>query len=215
MIGWAEECSRPIAEWAAFGRAVERWQPVEPARAEDELADRGLCWMWPVVGEAIIEGLVCHPYKTRDIRRRISCFLAHFTLWELCTLLDEPIMVLESDARPQMQDDFYAREPFGMVSFNDPRGATPKGDKYHQMIQASGKLMTVVPYVMDTRIPQGLPGHSHYGILPAFARQLIAKARQVGAMPNDALACRQFFPGEIGACTRYLSRVSGRKSTLA
>lgn len=202
--------------------------PVPVEAAERELAAAGLRWTWPLHGTATIANLTCHAYKTRDNRARISCFLAHANAWLLCDRSEEPVAVFEDDAlftRFFDPAELDAYEQYGMISLNDPRGATRQAKRYHFELQHgrccdddehAPRDVIGVPWVDDdSKTPQGLPGHSAYVLQPWFARELLQKVQQLGAMPNDALANRQWFPGKLGCLTRYATKVSGRPSTLA
>lgn len=193
---------------------------VRPEDVADVARESKSPWVMPEHGRLYIDGLCFHAYKNRDPLARQACFWSHATLWRRCSLGDEPFLILESDALfirhfdPAELDDCG----FGMVSLNSPHGATRKADIYSDALTTAymaGDNVVEVPWVDQKDTPQGLPGHSAYVLFPWFAAELLAKAEQVGAMPNDALACRQFFPGKLGCITKYATKVSGRPSSLA
>lgn len=236
VIGHREETAHTRASANLHsGIDAQGWTPAGVEFAMAELEYLGLKWTWPLTGSATIDGLTCHAYKTRDHRARVSCFLAHYGLWNFCVRSGTTLLILESDAQFTRFFDpaeLDAYEEYGMISLNDPRGATRKAHVYHSsMLQASTRLITKLPdgevrfrhsmiveapWVDDDRtIPQGLPGHSAYVIQPWFAHKLCTIARINGAMPNDALANKQWFPGKLGCLTNYATRVNGRPSTLA
>lgn len=194
-----------------------------PAIVPEEVASmeqrHGIQWVYPDYGVATLYGLRCHAYKGDKMKRR-AVFWSHFCAWVQCVALDHPVVVLESDAI--FVRDFDPAElegcPFGLVALNDPRGATRKAKEYHAALQAAhqfGSAVVEVPWVDDTDVPQGTPGASAYWLTPKFAFQLVAKAKEIGARPNDCLTIRQFFPGEIGCVTSYATETSGRPSTLS
>lgn len=202
------------------GLVVHRFDAYTPA-------NRGAfvpAWNYPETGERIIGGLRCHAYKGRNPLARQACFYSHLALWHLCAEGTEPIIVLESDAvftrffDPAELDNYD--DHFGMISLNDPRGATRKAREYHETIQRDAcderwRDVVEIPWIDAYEVPQGLPGHSAYYILPSFARRLIDKANELGGMPNDTLACKQWFPRELGCLTSYVTKVSGRPSSLS
>lgn len=200
------------------------WQDAyTPDGADNMERGYGILWNHPTTGYAIIDGLRFNAYSG-DWRKRRACFWSHYDLWEIVADETSPWLILESDAVFTRRFDPAELDgcPYGMVSLNDPRGATRLAPKYHFILQyhaATGGLaqngLLFAPWVdEDVTIPQGLPGHSAYVLFPWFAKELLAKVAQVGAMPNDALANKQWFPGKLGCLTRYATKVSGRPSTL-
>lgn len=203
------------------GRGVARWHALRPEDVELNLSIYKLRWNHPLHGYAqIIDGLMFHGYSGDTLKRQ-ACFLSHWHLWRRCVTDDTPTLVLESDALFLRDFDPDELDPwdFGIVSLNDPRGATRLAGHYHQCLQAHDPYEEPVaeaPWVdPDLTIPQGLPGMSAYVILPWFAKELLAKVDQVGAMPNDALCNQQWFPDSLGCLTTYATKVNGRPSTLA
>jgi|13_taG_2_1085334.scaffolds.fasta_scaffold60670_1 GR25 family glycosyltransferase involved in LPS biosynthesis len=81
----------------------------------------------------ILSGLKLSAYPTQDIRKRISCFLSHYSLWRLCYQMKEPIMILEHDAlfkRTFDYTDIKDRFTGTVLGINDPKGATRKARVY-------------------------------------------------------------------------------------
>ena len=100
-----------------------------------------------------------------------------------------------------------------MLGLNDPRGSTHSSKIYHQLA-SSVNGVTDAPYVTNALdLPQGLAGNSAYIIKPYFAQKLLDKLKQVGAWPNDAIMCNQFFPGELKVVYPYYTKVQGIEST--
>jgi len=195
--------------------AGSRWYcPAE--KAVERMHANGLEWTYPWEGEEVRDGLRLHAYKTSNRAARIACFMSHFFLWEKCASGEEPIVILEDDAvEVEPLPGVFFGAGYGAFSLNDPRGATRRAQQYHALIQAQGVPIAPVPLVDVPEVPQGLPGHSAYVIAPWLAALLVAKAREVGAWPNDCLMNRQFFPGALGCSTTYYFKVSGRPSSLA
>lgn len=211
---------------ALAGSALQRFDlriipadAITPDMVDEHMGNRSLRWTypWDKPQRCPFTGLKLNPYRTRNPKARIGCFLSHFFLWEMCAERGETFMVFEDDAEllralPERPPDF---DGFGAISLNDPRGATRCARVYHERLQAAGQPVSAAPWVDDDRtVPQGLPGHSAYLIHPHFAGRLVEYAEMLGCWPNDALMCRQIFP-EIGCLTSYLTKVSGRPSSLA
>lgn len=222
VIGQDDEAreARKSAECHAVPPALPG-RPCSVEKAAENLRSLGLGWNYPTVGWKTIQGLTCHAYQTRDLRARISCFLAHHFAWRMAVNFDKPVLVMESDCEwvREWDPEILDHPQFGMVSLNSPLRATRQAVRYHVALQEArtqGLSVCEVPWIdPDLRVPQGLPGHSCYVIHPWFAPELLKKAEQVGAMPNDALACRQWFPGKLGCVTEYFTKVTGRPSLLA
>src|SRR5690554_82256 len=148
-----------------------------PSEVDGCMRKRGLRWTypWDKPTRCPYTGLLLTPYKTRDPKARMACFLSHFYLWELAADRGISLLILEDDAEaiagPQENDActvFY-----GAVSINDPRGATRRAAAYHDKLQAAGEPVTAAPWVDDNRlIPQGLPGNSAYQIHHDFPAKL-------------------------------------------
>lgn len=182
----------------------------------------GMNWNWPNHGTATLFGLRCHAYSG-DVAVRKAIFLSHAILWRECADSGCPMVILESDA--VFTRDFKISEiagagalDFGLISLNDPRGATRRADRYHAALQqakSDGATICECPWVDDRDIPQGPPGMSAYAIHPDFAQRLLDTVKEIGARPNDALAIKQLFPGMIGCLTNYATKTSGRRSTVA
>lgn len=203
------------------GHGVSKFPALLPRDVALQEEIYGVRWNHPHKGRRIIDGLTFHAYRSRDPLARQACFWSHYHLWRRCVFDAAPTMILESDAvftRPFDPAELDGC-PFGMVSVNDPRGATRMPKSYHAMLQASrpmfGREIAEVPAIDVHEIPQGLPGHSAYVLQPWFAQELIDKVLELGAMPNDALANRQWFPRKLGCLTNYATVVSGRPSTLS
>lgn len=215
------EAREAIASARANGVEADFFEAIVPEQvALQERTFTEIRWNHPETGERVIGGLRFHAYSGDHLKRK-ACFWSHFHLWRRCVMDDQPKLIMESDAvftrpfHPAEIDEDHA-ETFGMISLNDPRGATRKADDYHTQLAKRTEHLRVcqVPWIDARDVPQGLPGHSAYVLQPWFAAELIEGIKLRGAMPNDATACRQFFPGKLGCLTSYATKVSGRPSTL-
>jgi hypothetical protein len=167
-------------------------------------------WRWPAKKKITCThtGLTLTAYKNRDVRARIACAQSHYQLWQQCVALDQTICILEHDAVFTRRFDM-ADFDGGVMSLNDPVGATFRADQYDQALMPG---INPVPWVTDANIPQGLPGNSAYLIRPWAAQQLIDAQHSIGWWPNDAIMCRQLFDW-LRAVKPYYTRVQGLAST--
>lgn len=204
--------------------SIRGFSGVWAVSAAEVLREEGLQWTYPLEGEKEIGGLTCSAYRTKNHWGRVGCFLSHWLLWKESVKSGEGITVFEDDAvftryfNPVEIADALGRG-YGMISLNDPRGATRLASVYdkelRRMTESPKDSVVPVPMIDGPKIPQGLPGNSAYIIQPWFAQRLIDRVDELGAMPNDALANRQWFPGALGCLTNYATKVSGRPSFLA
>ena len=167
---------------------------------------RDLHWTW---GKGY-QHMQHKPYGGDDAARR-ACFMSHYRLWEYCAACSEPVLILEHDA-------YFVRpfEPFEFQSIcmiNDPANATPKGVWWSQQMAERGPGVWPKTPVFDDSRPDGLAGNSAYVIKPEAARRLLELTREVGAWPNDALICRQFFP-DLEECYPFVTEVRSEGSTI-
>jgi len=167
-----------------------------------EVFGKSVRWSWPTTdGETSVcfrTGLHQKQYPALDQNRVKACALSHFSLWKKCVDLDEPIVVLEHDAKftRKFNPDDYADEQCGVIGLNDPRGNTRKGNKFHSMVSGSNGIHKVPKIDDDSEppLPMGIAGNSAYIIRPHAAKELLNKILEVGMWPNDAIMCRQLFP---------------------
>ena len=92
----------------------------------------------------ILSGLKLSAYVNKDIRKRISCFLSHYSLWRLCYQMKEPIMILEHDALFKRTFDYTnIKDRFTgtVLGINDPRGATRKARVYDVNCQKRQQIL--------------------------------------------------------------------------
>ena len=168
-------------------------------------------WDKPILD--IATGLKKSPYPTKNPKARIACALSHYTLWQMCVALKEPIVVLEHDAIFTRDIDFDPSQfKFDIIGLNDPRGATRKSGDFHAKVQAQDARIVKVPWIDDQQVPQGLAGNSAYIIKPEGAKKLMELVKSCGLWPNDAIMCRQLIP-TLGVTKTYYTKVQGTRST--
>lgn len=195
-----------------------RYDAVTPKEAHEFFNDplNKIRWTWPWQGEEMdtLLGLKKKAYETKMPLARVACFLSHYNLWKKCVKNDEPLMILEHDAVFIQQYPENAIPQRGIVSINDPRGATRNSAVFHSKLQNAKGPVVPCPYIdTDMMVPQGLPGNSAYIITPLFAQKVITFVDVHGAWPNDATICRQNFPGNLSCMSNYFTRIQGLRST--
>src|SRR6056300_1054583 len=116
-----------------YGHAegLEMHEAIELHKVEGFCGGNGLIWNYPLEGQIsdIKSGLIKSAYQTADLRKRMSCFLSHWYLWQKCKTLDETILILEHDARfikKLPADSTFARANYDIIGINDPSMATRK-----------------------------------------------------------------------------------------
>jgi len=165
-------------------------------------------------------GLQLSAYPTKDLRKRIACFMSHYNLWLKCITDDKPIMILEHDALftdkfqySKIEDRFKG----DILALNSPLGATRRAslyrDKIREIVANKAKKpkdnisIVLVPWIDDKIVPQGLPGNSAYIIKPAGAKKLIELTAEHGIWPNDAIMCKQLMPGKLQQVYPWYTKV--------
>lgn len=193
------------------------YDAVTPSQVDLLMKQYGLKWTYPWQGEKLdlMSGLKLTAYETADPKKRVACFLSHYSLWKKCVELDEPIIVLEHDAlfTGKVDLDLIHLSKYDIIALNDPRGATRKSQLYYDMVKQSTLSVVAVPKIDDDQIPQGLPGNSAYYIKPSGAKRLMYLTKEYGAWPNDALMCKQLMPNRLGIVREFYTKVQGTRST--
>jgi len=189
---------------------------VKPEEVDWRWEFYGFKWAWPESGidYCPITKLRRHAYGGRNPKRRHACFWSHFQLWEICSQSNIPMIILEHDAKFIQKLDLepLLASEYGVIGLNSPFNATRLPQKYHSVLQASEGPIGPCPEIDRWEVPQGIAGASAYLIKPWAAEQIIAKTKEVGAWPNDAIICRQLFDF-IGATKTYYTEVQGLPST--
>lgn len=196
---------------------LEMHEAVSVDKVELIAGGNGLTWNYPWEGKVsdIKSGLIKSAYPTADKRKRISCFMSHWYLWQKCIKLDETILILEHDSRLIKKlpaDSTFARSPYDIIGINDPSMATRKSKVYHDMILEREEFFQPVPRIDEFNIPQGLAGNSAYVIKPEGAQHMLNLADEYGMWPNDALMCYQLVP-KLGVTRNFYTRIQGLRST--
>ena len=174
----------------------------------------GLKWNFPINTESRVDksGMILQGYRTNNVNKVFACLISHARLWLRCIKLDEPIMILEHDAKFIRNFDPDFEWEGGVLGLNDPRGATFNSAQYHVHVASKGPGVYRAPYVTDVSRPQGLAGNSAYIIKPFAAKQLLEKLKETGGWPNDALMCNQHFDW-IKVLYPYATRLQNVRST--
>jgi len=196
---------------------LEMHEAIELHKVEGFCGGNGLIWNYPLEGQIsdIKSGLIKSAYQTADLRKRMSCFLSHWYLWQKCKTLDETILILEHDARfikKLPADSTFARANYDIIGINDPSMATRKSKVYHDKILERSEFFQPVPRIDEFNIPQGLAGNSAYVIKPEGAKLMIELTQEYGMWPNDALMCYQLVP-RLGVTRNFYTRIQGLRST--
>ena len=192
-------------------------EAIELHKVEGFCGGNGLVWNYPLEGQIsdIKSGLIKSAYQTADLRKRMSCFLSHWYLWQKCKTLDETILILEHDARfikKLPADSTFARANYDIIGINDPSMATRKSKVYHDKILERSEFFQPVPRIDEFNVPQGLAGNSAYVIKPEGAKLMIELTQEYGMWPNDALMCYQLVP-RLGVTRNFYTRIQGLRST--
>ena len=173
---------------------VRRFYGVDKYHAKNVMREHGLKWTWAKNNTETVKDPVTklrqHPYG--KLEPKIGCAMSHYLLWQRCTELQEPILILEHDAvfmRPLPDVQFN-----GICQINDPRGATPHGAAWSDSMAKRGDGIWPKTLVMPRGQPDGLAGNSAYMLTPWAAAELMAAFKEYGVWPNDATMCIQLFP---------------------
>lgn len=195
---------------------IMRFDAVQPDESDSLLGIFDIQWNYPWDKPTldIASGLRKSPYPTKNPKARIACALSHYTLWQMCLALKEPIVILEHDAYFNREIDFDPNQfrGFDIIGLNDPRGATRRSVDFHNKVQAQEARIVKTPWIDDQQVPQGLAGNSAYIIKPEGAKKLLSLVKSMGLWPNDAIMCRQLIPG-LGVTKFYYTKVQGTRST--
>jgi GR25 family glycosyltransferase involved in LPS biosynthesis len=194
---------------------IERFDATHSKNVIDQFKKLFVDWTWPWIGQQLCfkTGLTMSAYQTQDPNKRVACFMSHHRLWTKCVELDEPILVLEHDAvfTEKLPKDIDLGN-YNIVGINDPRGATRKSREFYNNVVHGKDGIVSIPKIDAWNVPQGLAGNSAYIITPQGAKDLIAKVKEIGAWPNDALMCYQNI-SNMGVTKTFYTKVQGLPST--
>ena len=194
---------------------IERFDATTTDNVVDQFKKLFIDWTWPWMGTQLCfkTGLTMSAYQTVDPNKRVACFMSHYRLWQKCVESGEQILVLEHDAEftQKLPSDIDPGR-FNIVGINDPRGATRKSREFYNTVVYGKDDIQSVPQIDAWNVPQGLAGNSAYIIKPQGAKDLIAKVKEIGAWPNDALMCYQNI-ANMGVTKTFYTKVQGLPST--
>jgi len=197
---------------------IQRFEAITPEYVDKTMQTNFVKWNypWDRPESDMATGLVKYPYTTANPKSRIACALSHYLLWKTCKKMQQPILVLEHDAKFIEKLDFTPEQTgrLDIIGINDPRGATRKSAVYHQEIQMSRNAIQMAPWIDERTIPQGLAGNSAYIIKPSGAQQMIDLVSNYGLWPNDALMCKQLIR-TLGVTRKYYTTIQGLQSTTS
>lgn len=188
------------------GIEVKYFNAVTADNAVKVMEGHGLKWTWGEDGA----GLKHHSYGGSEAAR-IGCAMSHYALWEKCAWSGEPLLILEHDAvflRPFVKFEFKTA-----CQINDPAGATPRGDYWHEKMVKRGKGTWPKTHIFNNHRPDGLAGNSAYVIKPKTALHLTCLVRRIGVWPNDATMCKQLIP-HLQEHYPFITRVEPEQSTI-
>jgi len=196
---------------------VESFSAVLPEEVPHIMNSNMIQWTYPLEGQRddFGTGLKLTAYRTAVPEKRIACFLSHWKLWNEVVETDEPMLILEHDARfvRHLDPTYIVDSQYDIVGLNDPIGATRRARTYKDMIQREKeKDIIPVPRVDEFNVPQGLAGNSAYIIKPAGAKQLLNVMKETGIWPNDALMCYQLIKN-LGVTTQFYTTTQPMEST--
>ena len=193
---------------------------IEMVRAVTPKGIGDYTYSYPLMGESsTYEGMTLTGYATTETDKKIACSLSHMHLWEKCVEMDEPIMILEHDAvftrKFKLGKLMNLIEDGDIVMINDPRGATRRGQLYHDNIIRWDYGLNDIDGVNgpDENVPDGLAGNSAYIITPSAAKKATELQKSIGIWPNDALLCKQLFPRQLKSYYPYITKVVQKRST--
>ena len=214
-----------------FNAVTPRSLPQYQKRLFGQTAIPNIKYTYPLAGEKRYDmrtGLQLSGYPTKDINKRISCFVSHYNLWKLCIEYDEPIMILEQDAMFTSGFDYGTiKDKFtgDILGLNNAIGATRLAGAYDSTLKEAHKTRSKdpkkpgvyeAPWVDKNRmVPQGIAGNSAYIIKPTGAEKLITLTAENGIWPNDAMMCKQLMPGKLQHIYPYVTKVQGGRSTTS
>ena len=197
---------------------VEKFDAIVPDQVDDLMKEYNIKWNYTWEGTVIdfATGLKKSAYRTATRGRRVACSLSHYTLWRRAKSSVRPTLVLEHDSKfiAKFNPNIIEKTKLLIFGINNPLYATRRALQYKEAVQKSDRLFTLVPWIDDMSVPQGLAGNSAYIITPEGASKMIDLVDQYGLWPNDALMCRQLMP-KLGVTTKFYTTVQGTPSTTS
>lgn len=194
---------------------IRRFDAIIADNVDEHMQKEGLEWKWPDKGGMYHEELNMkfHAYGGPP-KRRHACAMSHYYLWDKSIELNEPILILEHDAKfiEKFDYQYVIDSDYQCIGINDPKMATRLYQRFHSTVQAAEGPLLDCPVIDNMYVPQGIAGGSAYVIKPRGAEKVIAAAHKYGLWPNDALLCQQLFPW-LGVTKKYYTTVQGLRST--
>jgi|TARA_B110000977_G_C11078372_1_gene491988 GR25 family glycosyltransferase involved in LPS biosynthesis len=164
----AEKC---IQSGVSQGLVINKWEATTPADEPFKiLKDKG------IIGEKLVE-----VYSRAD--NCAAAFLSHFSLWEKCMEIQEPIMIFEHDA--VIVDQISERVLNGSCYKQMMSIGKPSYGQFRTPAFIGSGPLTSKKY---------FPGAHAYVLKPAAARQLISWTKTRGAAPTDVFLHKDNFP---------------------
>lgn len=202
----ADRCIKSAREIG--GIEVKKFDAVAADDAVRVMGASGLKWTW---GSGCPKtGLAHHSYGG-DEAARIGCAMSHYALWEKCAYSGKRMLILEHDSvflRP-----FFVFKFKAACMINDPAGATPRGDWWHEQMVKRGPGAWQKTRIFESDRPDGLAGNSAYVLQPLTALHLMQTVKWLGVWPNDATMCRQLVPN-LQEHYPFITRVEPERSTI-
>ena len=160
-----ESAKRCIKSGAKWGATIEMWNATTPKDNPREIAERK---GFPVQGFEEI-------YSRFD--NCLAAFCSHYSLWEQCLKLKQPITIFEHDA---VVTDQIPTRPFqGVMNIG-----APSYGKFNEPQHFGVGPLTTKRY---------FPGAHAYQVTPAGANELISRAKKQ-ARPTDVFINLDNFP---------------------
>ena len=201
---------------------IETFWGITPNAVDSIMIKDGLKWTYPwnKPVDDFASGLTLHPYMTAEPKKRIACFLSHYTLWKMCDESNEPFFIFEHDAifiDKSLPVEDLKKSHYHIIGLNHPFKATRRASVYDQVIREGHNEdnygIVRAPKIEDSNVPQGIAGNSAYFIKPEGAKTMLKLIKEYGCWPNDALMCRQLIH-RLGATKKYYTKVqSAARST--
>ena len=89
----SKTCAKNLQESASFD--IEIFPAIIPDQVNELMNAYGIQWNYPWTGHQldIATGLIKTAYATKFPKKRIACFLSHYTLWKKCVQLSESLII--------------------------------------------------------------------------------------------------------------------------
>jgi GR25 family glycosyltransferase involved in LPS biosynthesis len=201
-----ESATKTKNELDKFGVPSELWEGCYGDAVEEEfLKNNRLIHPWSFKGPEAAYSLDSR-YALKNNRPGIKgCFMSHYTLWQKCVELNEPIMIWE--------DDIMIRRGFVPVEWKDvlilSLGHPSKSERYLNYLETPNLENPAAEYFPNS----SMPGCCGYAIKPHAAKKLV-KIYKNSYLPADNAINRHHVTLEIHNCIMGTAMVKkdGKKS---